>query len=355
MSTILPISADDLLRGRSVESARVVFKASWNADTTGFQVLKTICAFANDHQNLNGGYVVIGVAESKGHARLAQETRDKQRRAWREVYRRLLVEALGLLERVIRMDASPTRHAWAWRDLARTLSWLRAPESDVLAAFENALRLLPDEPRFSEELERFRERQDRRSHRTAGGGRNGRRRRQEETARPPRLLDDTGREPSLRSQSDLLHQLSAHVLSVDHFLRHEEQALANALALPQRTDGSLLACFRLVGEERALVLDDEKASIVESCHEVRVEPTGRGGQPERGGIARHVANPVPKPRQAVDGLRAPELLTVLHAVEGWHAVGAQKVLSRFPATTASGVQPSTSTFSASCSSSLANW
>ena len=109
--------------------------------------------------------------------RLAQETRDKQRRAWHEVYRRLLVEARGLLERVIQMDASPTRHAWAWRDLARTLNWLRAPASDVQAAFDNALRLLPGEPRFAEELERFRERQNQRSHRTTRGGRNGRRRR----------------------------------------------------------------------------------------------------------------------------------------------------------------------------------
>ena len=109
--------------------------------------------------------------------RLAQEAREQQRRAWREVYRRLLVEARGLLERVIQMDASPTRHAWAWRDLARTLNWLRVPASEVLAAFENALRLLPDEPRFAEELGRFRDRQNARSHRTARSGRNGRRRR----------------------------------------------------------------------------------------------------------------------------------------------------------------------------------
>ena len=109
--------------------------------------------------------------------RLAQEAREQQRRAWREVYRRLLVEARGLLERVIQMDASPTRHAWAWRDLARTLNWLRVPASEVLAAFENALRLLPDEPRFAEELGRFSDRQNARNHRTARSGRNGRRRR----------------------------------------------------------------------------------------------------------------------------------------------------------------------------------
>ena len=68
MSSILPINVDDLLRGRSIESARVEFKAGWNPETTGVQVLKTICAFANDLQSLNGGYIVIGVAESEGRA-----------------------------------------------------------------------------------------------------------------------------------------------------------------------------------------------------------------------------------------------------------------------------------------------
>ncbi len=70
MSTVLPVNLDDLLRCRAVESARVEFKAGWDPETTGFQVLKTLCAFANDYHNLNGGYVVIGVAEQDGRAAL---------------------------------------------------------------------------------------------------------------------------------------------------------------------------------------------------------------------------------------------------------------------------------------------
>ena len=106
---------------------------------------------------------------------LAQEARRQRHRAWYEVNRRLLVEARGLLERVISMDASSARHAWAWRDLARTLGRLRAPASEVEAAFENAKRLLPDEPRFARELGEFRDRQRERSHRSARGrGSNGR-------------------------------------------------------------------------------------------------------------------------------------------------------------------------------------
>ena len=68
MSAILPINLDALLHCRGVESERVEFKASWNANPTGGQVLRTICAFANDYHNLNGGYIVIGVAEQDGRA-----------------------------------------------------------------------------------------------------------------------------------------------------------------------------------------------------------------------------------------------------------------------------------------------
>ena len=68
MPSILPVNLEDLLACRGVESQRVEFKAGWDPKTTGFQVLRTICAFANDLQNLNGGYVVIGVAEQGGRA-----------------------------------------------------------------------------------------------------------------------------------------------------------------------------------------------------------------------------------------------------------------------------------------------
>ena len=68
MSTILPINLDNLLYGRGVESERVEFKASWDPRTTGPQVLRTICAFANDYHNLNGGYLVVGVEERDGRA-----------------------------------------------------------------------------------------------------------------------------------------------------------------------------------------------------------------------------------------------------------------------------------------------
>ena len=51
--------------------------------------------------------------------------------------------------------------AWCWYDLARTLNWLRAPETEVLMAYTRAMELLPDEPTFGEGYERWRA--DRRS------------------------------------------------------------------------------------------------------------------------------------------------------------------------------------------------
>ena len=111
-------------------------------------------------------------AQTKIH--LAQDAHRQKRRSWRDVNRRLLTEAQELLERVIQMEAAPVRHAWAWRDLARTLGWLWAPDSEVVAAFRNAQRLLPDEIRFQSELERFLEARAKRYRTTTSNYRNRR-------------------------------------------------------------------------------------------------------------------------------------------------------------------------------------
>ena len=52
----LPINVEDLLRQRTVESDRIEYKAGWNP----VPIVRTLCAFANDFENLGGGYVVIG-------------------------------------------------------------------------------------------------------------------------------------------------------------------------------------------------------------------------------------------------------------------------------------------------------
>ncbi|MCP4623261.1 MAG: hypothetical protein GY850_06980 [bacterium] len=56
MSSKLPINLEDLLRQRKVEGDRIEYKKGWNPDP----IMRTPCAFANDFENLGGGYVVIG-------------------------------------------------------------------------------------------------------------------------------------------------------------------------------------------------------------------------------------------------------------------------------------------------------
>ncbi|WP_353401087.1 AlbA family DNA-binding domain-containing protein [Duganella hordei] len=52
----LPINIQNLLRHRTVESERIEYKSGWNPDA----IVRTLCAFANDFENLGGGYIVIG-------------------------------------------------------------------------------------------------------------------------------------------------------------------------------------------------------------------------------------------------------------------------------------------------------
>jgi len=66
---ILPINLDDLMSARTVESVRLEFKKT-ASDPTLEQIIHTICAFANDFHNLNGGYIVLGVEEDNGLALL---------------------------------------------------------------------------------------------------------------------------------------------------------------------------------------------------------------------------------------------------------------------------------------------
>ena len=59
---MIPLKLETLLADRVVESDRVEYKRGWNPDDT----ITTICAFANDFSNTNGGYIVIGIGEKYG-------------------------------------------------------------------------------------------------------------------------------------------------------------------------------------------------------------------------------------------------------------------------------------------------
>ncbi len=58
----LPLNIQDLFSGRVVEWERLELKEGWNPE----EVVRTVCAFANDFHNWGGGYLVIGVAEDDG-------------------------------------------------------------------------------------------------------------------------------------------------------------------------------------------------------------------------------------------------------------------------------------------------
>ncbi len=60
----LHINLEDLLNGRTVESDRIEFKEGWNPDA----IYRSVCAFANDFDNIEGGYIIVGAAEENGIA-----------------------------------------------------------------------------------------------------------------------------------------------------------------------------------------------------------------------------------------------------------------------------------------------
>lgn len=62
---VLPINLEDLIHARSVESVRLEFKKTWSEPILE-NVIRTICAFANDFLNLNGGYIILGIEEING-------------------------------------------------------------------------------------------------------------------------------------------------------------------------------------------------------------------------------------------------------------------------------------------------
>jgi ATP-dependent DNA helicase RecG len=59
---MIPLKLETLFAGRVVEQSRVEYKKGWNPNDT----IQTICAYANDFSNTNGGYIVIGVESKNG-------------------------------------------------------------------------------------------------------------------------------------------------------------------------------------------------------------------------------------------------------------------------------------------------
>lgn len=59
---MISLKIETLLEGKVVERNRVEYKKGWNPE----DIIHTICAFANDYSNVNGGYIVIGIEAVDG-------------------------------------------------------------------------------------------------------------------------------------------------------------------------------------------------------------------------------------------------------------------------------------------------
>lgn len=58
----LPVNINDLINSKTVESNRIEFKRGWNPE----EVLRTMCAFANDINEFGSGYIIVGIEETDG-------------------------------------------------------------------------------------------------------------------------------------------------------------------------------------------------------------------------------------------------------------------------------------------------
>ena len=54
---LLAINIEDLLNKQKIKSNRIEFKKGWNPAS----IYHSICAFANDFDDLGGGYILVGV------------------------------------------------------------------------------------------------------------------------------------------------------------------------------------------------------------------------------------------------------------------------------------------------------
>ena len=81
----IPINVHSLINRQIVESNRIEFKSGFNPDS----VIRTICAFANDIDNMGGGYIIIGAEDDNGSVKypikgIAQDQVDSIQQKLRE-------------------------------------------------------------------------------------------------------------------------------------------------------------------------------------------------------------------------------------------------------------------------------
>lgn len=71
----IPVNIDDLINHRIVESTRIEFKSDYNPAP----IIRSVCAFANDIDNMGGGYIIVGVEEENGSPKFPVKGIEKER------------------------------------------------------------------------------------------------------------------------------------------------------------------------------------------------------------------------------------------------------------------------------------
>lgn len=56
------LNVQQIIEGRVVENERIEYKKGWNPE----DILHSICAFANDIEGINGGYIIVGIQDKDG-------------------------------------------------------------------------------------------------------------------------------------------------------------------------------------------------------------------------------------------------------------------------------------------------
>lgn len=83
----IPVNIGDLINQRIVESNRIEFKKSWNPNA----VIRSICAFANDIDNVGGGDIIIGGGRKRRKSCFSdRRSRKRENRQYIERMHRIL-------------------------------------------------------------------------------------------------------------------------------------------------------------------------------------------------------------------------------------------------------------------------
>ena len=139
-TSCLPINIEELLTLQGVEKQRVEFKKAWHTRREGgsyWQILHTICAFANDFYNDNGGYIIIGVEEEQTDSEATRQAKLPPFGVVPLALDRIQKEITGACLGDMRPNYTPVISPEMCQEKHILVIWVRASESGALKARES--------------------------------------------------------------------------------------------------------------------------------------------------------------------------------------------------------------------------